>query len=177
MFKIFSIAFLLIISSSSFADFSRSHLKIGNINLVINNSGTVLTKTDASTGKWLGEQKFKKFQGMLWVANHNVLFVSGVLSGGNSSHVVKIRSLGGEGRNMFAVKPNGTSVDGYSYAIGNQKLPAVRMAYNGHLILRANGKSYHMTGICGSSGNMCALKNNDQCETAAPRYNYFNYCD
>mgnify|MGYP000206326259 CR=1 FL=1 len=177
MIKIIAITFLLAISSSAFADFSRSHLKVGNINLAINNSGTILTKTDASTGKWLGEQKFREFQGMLWVPSHSTLFVSGVLSGGNSSHVVKIRNLGGEGRNMFAVNPNGTSAAGYNYVIGNQKLRAVRMSYNGHLMLRANGKSYHMKGICGSSSNMCALKNNNQCRTAAPRYNYFDYCD
>ncbi|MBD3562980.1 hypothetical protein H6S82_29675, partial [Planktothrix sp. FACHB-1355] len=58
--------------------FSTSNLKIGDVNISINNEGKVLTKTEASTGKWLGEQKFGQFYGMMWVPEHNVLFVAGV---------------------------------------------------------------------------------------------------
>lgn len=45
---------------------TTSNLRVGDVNISANNAHNLLTKTDASTGKLIGEQKFLKFKGMLW---------------------------------------------------------------------------------------------------------------
>ncbi|MBO1064580.1 MULTISPECIES: hypothetical protein [Nostocales] len=96
---------------------------------------TLLTKTDASTGKWLGEQKFKSFDSIMYVPEQNVLFVSGRLENSNISVLVKIKGTGGTGQNMFALNPDGSSMPKYSYRLGSQFLSdnVINMRYNGNL--------------------------------------------
>jgi hypothetical protein len=156
--------------------FSRSNLKIGNVNISLNNSGTILTKTEASTGKWLGEQKFKQFNGIMWVPEENVLFVSGVLDGGNRPVLVKVKGTGGGGRNMFAVNPDGGSVSGYNYRLGSQFINVNKMSYNGNLqVDNGSGVVYQILGVGGTGYNMFALVNETKCESL-PNYRYFIRC-
>ncbi|MFB2919788.1 MULTISPECIES: hypothetical protein [Aerosakkonema] len=156
--------------------FSTSNLKIGDVNISINNEGKVLTKTEASTGKWLGEQKFGQFYGMMWVPEHNVLFVAGVLEGGNRPVLVKIKSTGGGGRNMFGVKPDGGSVSGYNYRLGSQFVQVKNMSYNGSLqVDNGSGVVYRIAGVGGGGYNMFALVNETTCQSL-PNYNYFKGC-
>lgn len=155
--------------------FSRSNLKIGDVNISLSNSN-VLTKTEASTGKWLGEQKFKQFNGMMWVPDQNVLFVAGILDGGSRSVLVKVRATGGGGRNMFAVTPDGGSVSGYNYRLGSQFMNVKNMSYNGSLqIDNGSGIVYRIRGVGGGGFNMFALVNDTKCETV-PNYSYFLGC-
>jgi hypothetical protein len=156
--------------------FSTSNLKITDVNISVNNEGKVLTKTEASTGKWLGEQKFGQFYGMMWVPEHNVLFVAGVLEGGNRPVLVKIKSTGGGGRNMFAVKPDGGPVSGYNYRLGSQFMQVKNMSYNGSLqVDNGSGVVYRIAGVGGSGYNMFALVNETTCQSL-PNYRYFTGC-
>ncbi|CAK8718799.1 hypothetical protein LDFHOB_08200 [Candidatus Electronema aureum] len=172
-------AALLSFSSASYAAgiFSTSNLKVGSTNLSISNNGKVLTKTDASTGKWLGQQNFASFYGMMFVPERDVLLVSGVLEGGSSSVLVKIKKTGGTGQNMFALKADGGSVENYNYRIGSQAIVARSMSYeNGKLFIN-NGKGviYKIADVGGSGYNMFALVNETSCESM-PNYNYFLGC-
>ena len=156
--------------------FSSSNLNIGDVNISLNNSGTVLTKTKASTGEWLGEQNFNRFNGMMWVPEQNALFVAGVLGGGSRPVLVKVRATGGGGRNMFALNPDGGSVSGYNYRLGSQSMNITRMSYNGSLqIDNGSGIVYRIRGVGGSGFNMFALVNETQCKSL-PNYSYFLGC-
>ena len=166
--------------------FSKSSLRIGDINLSINNSGTVLTKTDASTGKWLGEQKFSEFKGMMWVPEGNVLFVSGFLPNSSTTVLVKIRGTGGGGQNMFALEPSGRSVKGYNYRLGSQNMLVESMSYDGILELYDGvnddglGKRHRIRGLGGTGDNMFALLRgqgsfDDACQSL-DGYDYFIEC-
>ncbi|MEH2245582.1 hypothetical protein [Nostoc sp.] len=160
---------------------SNSNLKIGNISLSINNSRTLLTKTEASTGKWLGEQKFKSFDSIMWVPEQNVLFVSGRLENSNISVLVKIKGTGGTGQNMFALNPDGSSMPKYSYRLGSQFLSdnVINMRYNGNLRveIKRSPKSrvYWIRGTGGTGDNMFALVNNQDCQSM-DGYNYLLKC-
>lgn len=157
--------------------YSSTHLKIGNISISIDSSRKMLTKVDTSTGKTIGNQAFKTFYGMVWIPEKKVLLVSGILRGGNSPLVLKIKKLGGTGTNMFATKPSGASVNGYKYIIGSQNLRVSHMEYNKHLMLTTiSGKKYHMNGTCGTGSNMCALVNANKC-MSLPNYGYFKFCE
>jgi hypothetical protein len=161
--------------------FSRKNLKIGNVSLSVNNSGTVLTKTESSTGKWLGEQKFSEFKGMMWVPEHNVLFVSGQLEGSSSTVLVKIKGTGGGGQNMFALLPNGRSMSGYNYRLGSQNMVVASMSYKNKLeLFNGNNTTYLIKGVGGSGDNMFALERSrgaweDSCDSMSG-YNYFIQC-
>lgn len=156
--------------------FSTANLKIGNINLSLSNSGKVLTKTDADTGKWLGQQDFVEFYGMMWEPQNSVLFVAGKLAGSNQPVLVKIRSTGGGGQNMFALAPDGSSVSGYNYRLGSQLMKVKNMNYNGVLAIdNGSGVIYRINGVGGTGNNMFALANNTACQTL-PNYNYFVGC-
>ncbi|MDV3002990.1 MAG: hypothetical protein N5P05_004645 (plasmid) [Chroococcopsis gigantea SAG 12.99] len=174
------IGFTSAISASANGTFSKTGLKIGNINFSVNNTGTVLTKTEASTGKWLGEQKFSQFKGMMWVSEHNVLFISGTLEGG-SPVLVKIKGMGGGGQNMFALKSDGRSMDGYKYRLGSQNMVVESMSYNGNLqVFNGVDKTYLIKGIGGTGDNMFALQRStgiweDACKSMTG-YHYFIQC-
>jgi hypothetical protein len=155
---------------------SNSSLKIGDVSLSINNSRTVLTKTQPSTGKWLGEQKFQSFGSMMWVQEHNVLFVAGVLEGGNKPVLLKIKGTGGGGQNMLAVTPNGDSSKGYNYRLGSQLMSVQDMSYQGNLLqIRSGSTTYQIKNVGGGGNNMFALVNNTECKSM-PGYNYFIQC-
>lgn len=170
-------------SVPAYADgiFSRRSLRIGNVNLSMNNSGTVLTKTESSTGRWLGEQKFSGFKGMMWVPEHNVLFVSGFLDGGALPVLIKIRGTGGGGQNMFALQPNGRSMSGYNYRLGSQNMSVDSMSYKNNLqIFNGVSTTYLIKGVGGTGDNMFALERSrgsfeDACKSMNG-YNYFIQC-
>ncbi len=156
--------------------FSTSNLRIGNTNLSLSNSGKVLTKTDAATGKWLGQQNFIEFYGMMWEPQNSVLFVAGKLEGSNQPVLVKIRSTGGGGQNMFALTPDGSSVSGYNYRLGSQLMRVKNMSYDGTLAIdNGSGVIYRINGVGGTGNNMFALVNNTACQTL-PNYRYFIGC-
>jgi hypothetical protein len=162
----------------SYADgvFSTSNLRIGDVNLSISSNGRVLTKTDANTGQRRGQQNFREFYGMMWEPSNRVLFVAGILEGSNQPVLVKIRSTGGGGNNMFAVTPDGGSVSGYNYRLGSQSMTVRRMSYNGNLqIDNGAGTVYQIRGVGGTGNNMFALANNTSCQSV-PGYNYFINC-
>jgi hypothetical protein len=176
----FSSTILGLVPTPAYADgvFSTSNLRIGNVNLSINNSSGLLTKTEASTAKWLGEQKFAKFLSMMWVPEHNVLFISGVLPGSSVPVLVKIKGTGGGGRNMFAINSDGSSMSGYNYRLGSQLLnPVTQMSYNGNLRIQTSrsGEVYWIRGVGGTGNNMFALVNNQECRSVE-RYNYLLKC-
>lgn len=155
---------------------SNSSLKIGDVNLSINSSGTILTKTQPSTGKWLGEQKFQSFGSMMWVQEHNVLFVAGVLEGGNKPVLLKIKGTGGGGQNMLALTPNGDSAKGYNYRLGSQLMSVQGMSYQGNLLqIRSGSTTYQIKNVGGGGNNMFALVNNTECKSMTG-YNYFIQC-
>ena len=156
--------------------FSTSNLRIGDVNLSISNNGKVLTKTDANTGKWRGQQNFSEFYGMMWEPQNSVLFVAGKLEGSNQPVLVKIRSTGGSGQNMFALTPDGRSVSGYNYRLGSQLIRVKSMNYNGQLqIDNGSGVVYRIKGVGGTGDNMFALPNNTACQSL-PNYSYFISC-
>lgn len=156
--------------------FSTSNLRIGNVNLSVSNNGRVLTKTDANTGQWRGQQNFSEFYGMMWVPEQSVLFVAGRLDGSNQPMLVKIRSTGGGGQNMFALTPDGRSATGYNYRLGSQLTRVRSMSYNGQLqIDNGSGVVYRINGVGGTGDNMFALLNNTACQTL-PNYRYFLGC-
>lgn len=155
--------------------FSRSSLKIGDTSFSINNSGTILTKTQASTGKWLGEQKFQYFGGMMWVAEHNVLFVAGVLDGSKRSVLVKIKGTGGGGRNMFALTSDGGSVSGYNYRLGSQFMNVQKMNYRVNLQVESGSTTYWIKSVGGTGYNMFALVGDTSCQSVSG-YSYFIEC-
>lgn len=159
--------------------FSKSNLRVGNVNLSVSNNGTTLTKTDANTGKWLGEQTFVGFKGMMWVPEANVLFVSAVL---DSPVLVKIKGLGGGGRNMFALQSNGRSINGYNYRLGSQFMRVESMSYNGNLqLFNGTDTTYLIKGVGGTGDNMFALRrgangrSEDACQSM-DGYHYFIQC-
>ncbi len=156
--------------------FSSSYLRVESVNLSISNNGQVLTKTDANTGKWIGQQDFKTFYGMLWIPEKNVLFVSGILSGSNTPALVKISSIGGSGQNMFALTPDGGSVSGYNYRLGSQSITAKEMNYDNDTLFIDNGTGvvYKIRNVGGTGYNMFALDNN-ACRSLSG-YNYFLGC-
>ncbi|MDF5711912.1 MAG: hypothetical protein PUP90_30605 [Nostoc sp. S4] len=156
--------------------FSSSNLRIGNVNLSLSNNNKVLTKTDANTGKWLGQQNFSEFYGMMWEPQNSVLFVAGKLEGSNQPVLVKIRSTGGGGQNMFALTPDSRSVAGYNYRIGSQLMRVRSISYNGQLQLdNGSGVVYRIKGVGGTGDNMFALVNNTTCQTV-PNYSYLIGC-
>jgi hypothetical protein len=192
MFKKAAILGLAAISLSiapAYADgvFSKSNLRIGNVNLSISNDGKTLTKTDANTGKWLGEQTFVGFKGMMWVPEANVLLVSAEL---DTSMPIKIKGLGGGGRNMFALQSDGRSINGYNYRLGSQRMKVESMSYKGNLQLSSpNTPEYGMNttflikGLGGTGDNMFALQRTkgrsgyyeDACKSM-DGYNYLIQC-
>ena len=180
MFKKAAILGLVLVGFSTtpvYADgtFSRSSLKIGDISLSINNSGTILTKTQASTGKWLGEQKFQSFGGMMWVPERSILFVSGVLEGSNKPTLVKIKATGGGGQNMFALTPDGGSFPGYKYRLGSQPISVQTMSYNGNLQVGSGSTTYRIKDVGGTGNNMFALVDETSCKSLSG-YSYFIEC-
>lgn len=107
------------------------------------------------------------------VPEENVLLVAGTLEGGARPILVKIKGLGGGGQNMFALTPDGGSVNGYSYRIGSQNMNVRRISYqDGLQIDNGVGTVYVIRGTGGSGYNMFALVNDNQCESL-PNYNYF----
>ena len=182
MFKkaaILSFAVISFLTTPAYADgtFSRTTLKINNTNISVNGPGTILTKTEASTGKWLGEQKFKRFYGMMWIPEKNVLFVSGVLEGSRDIPVlVKITGTGGGGQNMFAIQPDGRSVGGYKYRQGSQIMQVTSMTYNGNLeVFNGARTTYRIRGIGGTGDNMFALTREGSYEKGCASVNGYNY--
>lgn len=156
--------------------FSTSNLRIGDVNLSISSNGRVLAKADANTGQQRGRQNFREFYGMMWEPSNSVLFVAGILEGSNQPVLVKIRSTGGGGNNMFALTSDGGSVPRYNYRLGSQLMKVRRMSYNGNLqIENGSGVLYQIRGVGGTGNNMFALANNSACQTA-PGYNYFISC-
>jgi hypothetical protein len=156
--------------------FSNSNLRIGDVNLSLSNNGKVLTKTDANTGKWLGQQNFSQFSGMMWEPKNSVLFVAGKLEGSNQPVLIKIRSTGGGGQNMFALTPDGRSVSGYNYRVGSQLMSVRSISYNGQLqIDNGSGVVYRINNVGGSGNNMFALVKNTACQSL-PNYRYFIGC-
>jgi hypothetical protein len=150
-------------------------LKIGDTLLSINSSGTVLTKIQASTGKWLGEQKFQSFGGMMCVPERNVLFVTGRLEGGDRPVLVKIKATGDGGQNMFALKPNGGSFPGYHYRLSSQLIDVQRMSYNGSLQVGSGSTTYRIKDVGGTGDNMFALVDDTSCKSMSG-YSYFIEC-
>jgi hypothetical protein len=181
MFKksaILGLAAIVVSSTPVHADglFSNRDLKIGDMSLSINNTNTVLTKIQPSTGKWLGEQKFQAFKSMMYVPEHNVLFVVGILEGGNRPVLVKIKATGGGGQNMFALKPDGRSISGYNYRLGSQLMDVQGMSYSGNLLqIRSGSTTYEIKNVGGTGDNMFALVNNTDCKSMSG-YNYFIRC-
>jgi hypothetical protein len=161
--------------------FSRTSLRIGNVSLSMNNSGTILTKTESSTGKWLGEQRFSQFKSMMWVPEQNVLFISGSLENYGATGLVKIRGTGGTGQNMFALRPDSRSMDGYNYRLGSQRMVVDSMSYNGNLqLFDGRNTTYLIRSVGGTGDNMFALQRSkgiweDACQSM-DGYNYFRQC-
>lgn len=107
----FATAVISFVAVPAYADgvFSTSNLRIGDVDLSISSNGRVLTKADANTGQQRGQQNFREFYGMMWEPSNSVLFVAGILEGSNQPVLVKIRSTGGSGNNMFALTSDGGS--------------------------------------------------------------------
>lgn len=167
---------------------SQPSFSVGNVHLSVD-PHQVLTKTDALTGKWLGEQRFSVFTSILYVPKSDVLLVSGKLEGGNSYVLVKIRGTGGTGRNMFALNPDGSSVPRYSYRLGSQSFGVEFMRYDDRLntlevttlssgfdwnVIR--GTTYIVKGTGGTGNNMFAIDSSRQCANASG-YHYLLSCN